>query len=235
MGNQWAACGPRRMDLGPVFYDFKCQSKDFALYPANIWRVLIWKVRVRICRREGEQFEDNWSVQTRNNEVLRGWQQQSEGENDAKEDWCFWVPGWIPVPWIGRENMGERGAMSLGLRCLRDMWAAKFRSFGAVTHEYGRRLGDREIGSWLVSSGRMCKLKDMRRSRRGMRKVMLRKSKNCANRTRLDVPATMYSFECCAWHKFRGTIPDVDYMSGGIWNYAVCSQHGWKCQIWPWD
>lgn len=34
--------------------------------------------------------------------------------------------------------------MSLGLRCLRDVWAAKFRSFGVVTHEYGRRLGDRE-------------------------------------------------------------------------------------------
>lgn len=49
-----------------------------------------------------------------------------------------------------------------------------------------------------------------------MRKVMLRKSKNCANQTRLDVPATMYSVECRAWRKFRGTIPNVDYLSGGF-------------------
>lgn len=53
---------------------------------------------------------------------------------------------WMDTSALNRE--GGRGAMSLGLRCLRDVWAAKCRSFGAVTHEYGRRLGDREkIGS----------------------------------------------------------------------------------------
>lgn len=45
--------------------------------------------------------------------------------------------------------MGGRGARSLvfvkmGLRCFRNMWVAIFRSFGAMTHEYGRRWEDME-------------------------------------------------------------------------------------------
>lgn len=147
----------------------------------------------------------------------------------------------ITVPWI-EERIWEEEEQSLvwvkmGLRRLRDVWAARFR---AVTHKYGRRLGSMGIGSWLVSSESMRKLKDMRRSsqrgweemkRSGVENVKEERCKQnkagctCPPCTVLKVLHGIY---------LGGTIPSVDYMRETFRYYAMCSQHDCKCQIWPW-